>query len=411
MINDKSLEAVKEAQWSSHFCKPLYKTYCFSKIPGTLLHLLGEKSETLPSDCWEDRSYKSVILILIDGFGWKFFEKHHKNYPFLNQFVEDGIVSKLTSQFPSTTAAHITTLCTGMEVGQTGVFEWFYYEPLVNRVISPLLFSYAGDKTTETLDLTPDQILPEHTLFQRLKGKGISSYVFQSESIAHSPYSDWMFRGSESVPYHSFSHGLSQLGAYLPRGGLFYLYCGDIDAYAHRTGWESEKVKETCDSIFKELDRFSSKLPPGVACMVTADHGMTAISPKTTVFLNQEIPQVESMLLKGADGRPLTPAGSCRDYFLYVKDEQIDEAKELLQKTFEGKAEVFKTSTLIRDGFFGSKPVSETFLKRVGNLVILPYDHQSVWWYEKGRFEQRFYAMHGGLSRDELETIFLFRKT
>jgi hypothetical protein len=44
----------------------------------------------------------------------------------------------------------------------------------------------------------------------------------------------------------------------------------------------------------------------------------------------------------------------------------------------------------------------------VGNLVILPYEHEAIWWYEKGRFEQHFYAAHGGLTRKEMETIFLF---
>jgi hypothetical protein len=44
---------------------------------------------------------------------------------------------------------------------------------------------------------------------------------------------------------------------------------------------------------------------------------------------------------------------------------------------------------------------------RVGNLVILPYAHETVWWYQKGRFEQNFYGSHGGLSREEMETLLL----
>ena len=40
-----------------------------------------------------------------------------------------GSVTRLTSQFPSTTAAHVTALYTGVPAGQHGVFEWQYWPP------------------------------------------------------------------------------------------------------------------------------------------------------------------------------------------------------------------------------------------------------------------------------------------
>ena len=48
-------------------------------------------------------------------------------------------------------------------------------------------------------------------------------------------------------------------------------------------------------------------------------------------------------------------------------------------------------------------------MSRVGNLVILPHAHETVWWYEAGRFEQKFYGSHGGLSREEMETLLLIQ--
>ena len=63
---------------------------------------------------------------------------------------------------------------------------------------------------------------------------------------------------------------------------------------------------------------------------------------------------------------------------------------------------------LIREGLFGSVPPDSVFLKRVGNIVILPYLGESVWWYEKHRFEQHFKAAHGGLTPEEMDSIFVF---
>ena len=36
---------------------------------------------------------------------------------------------------------------------------------------------------------------------------------------------------------------------------------------------------------------------------------------------------------------------------------------------------------------------------------MLPYAGESVFWYEAGRFEQRFRGAHGGLSPEEMETV------
>lgn len=413
MINHKSVDAVKKATWETHFCRPLYDTYCFSKIPGTIMRLLGKQSEALPQDCWVDGQYDSVILFLIDGFGWQFLEKNYTKYPFLARFFREGIVSKLTSQFPSTTAAHITTLCSGSEVGQTGVYEWFFHEPQLSRVIAPLLYSFAGDKKCGSLKgvIAPEKILPSETIFQRLKKEGVSSYVFQPKDISHSVYSNWMFRGSEVQGYDRFSKCLSTVLPLMQKGGLFYVYFGDIDSDSHAHGMDSKQVERSMDKCFTALEEFWEKLSKTglkAACLVTADHGMTPIDPATTYFLNREIPHLEEMIEKGADKRSLTPAGSCRDYFLHILPEKLHETKALLSKALEDKAIVCEVKDLIQQGFFGSKEVSASFLDRVGNLVILPHGNHSIWWYEKGRFDQKFFAMHGGLTRAEMETIFLF---
>ena len=156
--------------------------------------------------------------------------------------------------------------------------------------------------------------------------------------------------------------------------------------------------------FWQKIEKSSKK----IACLLTADHGMVEVDPKTTVYINKELPSLITMIAKNARGQLLAPAGSCRDLFLHIQPGKVDEVLIMLRKHLEGKAECYKVEELIAKGFFGSKPVSDLFLARVGNLVILPYERQSVWWYEKGRFEQHFYASHGGLTRKEMESLLLF---
>ena len=71
----------------------------------------------------------------------------------------------------------------------------------------------------------------------------------------------------------------------------------------------------------------------------------------------------------------------------------------LLARELAGKAEVMRTAELIRAGLFGTPASPDDLLTRTGNLMILPHRYESVAWYEKGRFEQKHYGHHGGLTR------------
>lgn len=422
MLNQASIDKVGKSSFSSSFCKPLYGSYCFSRIPATVEHLLtGKKLSSLPKDCFvmENEPYDMVVLFLIDGFGWTFFEKNMEKYPFLSRFIKEGIVSKITSQFPSTTAAHVTTIHTGEEVGQTGIYEWFYYEPKIDRMISPLLFSLAGDRTIGSLEktgITPQEIFPTKTIYQKFKKQKIDSYVMQQESIVNSHYSRTMGLAAHPLSYQRFEDGLKTVveavNSKADGSSYFLVYFPDIDSMGHRHGVDSEEFAEAIDYCMKALEtHFFQKIKnpsKKIACLMTADHGMVEVNPKTTIYLNKELPALAKMIKQNRRGQMLVPAGSCRDFFLHIQNDKLDEVKKILTKHLEGKAECYKTKDLIDAGLFGSKPVSDLFLQRVGNLVVLPYEKEAVWWYEKGRFEQHFYAVHGGLTRKEMESIFLF---
>ena len=109
------------------FVRPSYDQNCFTTVPASIGPLLGTPGvAALPETFLPGRphAFRAVVLILLDGFGWRFIEKVADDYPALGRFAAAGGVAKLTSQFPSTTAAHITCLHTGLEVGQSGVYEW-----------------------------------------------------------------------------------------------------------------------------------------------------------------------------------------------------------------------------------------------------------------------------------------------
>ena len=384
---------------TSGFIKPRYDFNGFAGIPARIReHCAAGK-------------YEAVVLFLVDGFGWRFFEKFQSE-PFLKRITKNGTVEKLTSQFPSTTAAHLTTIHTGLPVGKSGVYEWFYYEPQLDHIIAPLLFSYAGVKERDTLKgkIKARNLYPKQTLYQDLDKVGIESHVFGMRDYTPSTYSNVVMRGANLHSFKTLAEALVNLGKLLETQGkptYIHFYFDKVDSICHEYGPTALQTEAEIEAFLIIMNYFFDRVFTGkhkVLFLMTADHGASEVDPKTTIFLNKDkhFKGVEQFIKINRDGKLLVPAGSARDMFLHIKDELLEEAQEFLRDRLEGKAEVVKTEWLVEHGYFGPE-ISSQFQARVGNLVILPYRYESVWWYEKDRFDQRFYGHHGGLTPQEME--------
>ena len=400
------------------FIKPLYDSYCFSNIPQTIKNvLLNERHKALPADILGDlpTSYDKVIVLLLDGFGWKFFNQHLPHSTFLQHIMNHGIISKLTTQFPSTTPAEITTINTGLPVGRHGVYEWLYYEPQLDEIIAPLLFSFAGTRIRDTLiptGIDPQKLFPQQTVYNELKQNGVVSYAYIPREFAYSPYGDVVLSGANIVPYTTFPEALSHLSEMAinqKAKSYFYLYFGNIDRMGHLYGPDSQQFNTEATATLHSLENIFLKHVQGklskTLFIITADHGQAAIDPLKTIYLNKEFPQIKQWIKMNKEGSLIVPAGSCRDMFLHIKDEFIDEAVGHLQGFLEDKAEVYKVNDLVNKQIFGPD-ISQTFLSRVGNVVILCRNNESVWWYEKDKFEITYHGHHGGMTNDEMEIPF-----
>ncbi len=418
MINQNSVETVNALRQGGHFTKPAYGKYCFAALPQLIRHLLTGSGEIgFASDVLAGlpTQYDKVVLMYVDAFGWRFFEQYADKYPFLRRFIDQGVASKITAQFPSTTAAHLSTIHLGQPVGQTGIYEWFYYEPLLGRMIAPLIFSYAGDQENGTIKL-PEGVnvgsaLGFQTIYEQLKTQGIASYVFQSSAYLNGGFAELALRDAQQHGFKTMSEGLLNLAdAVVAEEGkaYFYYYFDPIDSVGHKYGPSSPHFAAEVDAFFIAAEKLLHATLSGKAgktlLLLTADHGQDDISPEKTIYVNHSIPELTQYIRTDGEGRLLIPAGSARDLFLYIKEGQVDEAYNLLaaHPLLQGKADVRRVSDLIAQGYFGPSP-SDMFLQRVADLVILPYSGETVWWYEKERYEMLFYGHHGGLTPNEME--------
>ncbi|MFO7585643.1 MAG: alkaline phosphatase family protein [Anaerolineales bacterium] len=392
------------------FVKPRYDAHGFANLPVLITSLLGGPAATRPFSGL-DETYDNVLLFLVDGFGWRFFERFADS-PALDRFTRQGKVAKLTALFPSTTSAHIPFIHSGLPMGESGLHEWNYYEPLLDAMIVPLLFSFSGSAERDQLKRTgldPKTLYPPRSLYRRLKGLGVKSQVFQHREYTPSTYSNIAFKGANARGFKTLPELLVNLREALSatKGkNYIFVYYDKIDSINHDYGPESPQSDAEIDTFLTILERhFFTQKPKGngkTLLLLTADHGQAEVDPKTTVYLNRSFPGIENFIRTTASGQLLVPGGSCRDMLLYIKEEHLDEAQAMLAAGLAGKADVVRTAHLIEAGYFGPD-VTPRLLERLGNLVILTYRYESVWWYEKGKYEQKFYGHHGGLTPQEME--------
>ena len=106
------------------------------------------------------------------------------------------------------------------------------------------------------------------------------------------------------------------------------IYFGDADALMHMAGPDAPEVAALMEEHLSAIA--AAPWPEGTLVLLTADHGMEGISPERTTYVNVVWPELAQHMAVGADGKPLAPAGSCRDLFLHVLPERLDEVEARL---------------------------------------------------------------------------------
>ena len=422
MIDKKLEEKILKERKHGEFIYPFYEKYCFSNIPSTIISSFGVKTkrQTLPPELYEEKIDGSdkVVLILIDGFGYYQWLKYYKNNKFLKIFSQRGLVSPLTTVFPSTTAAAITTINTDLTPQEHGLPEWNVYYKEIDMIIDTLPFRSLGDKEMDSLlkkKVNPKILFNKQTIYQKLKKNGIKSFNFKNRNYVNSEYSKLCRKGSESASFIISSDLAVNLRKNLEKedGGYFFAYYDALDSIQHRYGPNTEQHEAEIFvflySLKRELEKLKMNICKKTTIIITADHGQINIDPKKTLYLNKYQKLVDSFQ-KSENGKKILPTGSPRDVYLYIKPNKLDEIENYLSKKLQGKAEIMRSENALKLDLFGIGRIQKDFRDRIGNLLILPHKGHSIWYeHIKGK-RVKSMGHHGGLSREEMLVPFSVTK-
>lgn len=338
----------------------------------------------------------SAILVMVDGLGSVQLEEFSSYAPFLRRQLKEQQTgdtaepTQLSTIFPTTTAAALSSVGTGLDVGCHGLIGYDVYDPERGVVINQL---GGWDERTD-----PEQWQPYPTVFQNLveplRAVSVSLPAFEDSALTRASLAGTEFFGEKALA-RRVSVAIEQ--AKTPNT-LVYLYFNELDQAGHRYGPGSDQwleVLEELDSHLRRLHRGLEKLETQIFAVVTGDHGMLEVPEEGRIDFS-----LDPQLIDGIE----TTAGEPRFVQLHFSSTASDalraEVTENWHRAYGEQAWIVTREEALDAGIFGQV---ETRVKdRIGDLMVAPFGPIAL--YDGRRASEASFEMighHGSLTDAE----------
>jgi hypothetical protein len=276
------------------FVLPDYRGRSLANIPATLAALLGVPLAGAPPLHPEytaalGSGIRRVIFLLVDAFGYAAWQETIAADPegLWARLAGRGRLLPLTSIYPSTTAAALTTLMTGTEPvthGMLGYQLWLREFGVLAQMLAlkPAL-AENGKDTLMDWGLEPEKLLPMPGVGQQLADAGVHTLAWVPGQFRTGALTRMCYRGFGSVRgYDGLPDLFHQVRQTMARDrherSFYYLYWGGVDTAIHAHGsagghWQEQvaRLREAFQEQF--WARMTPKAATETALIITADHG------------------------------------------------------------------------------------------------------------------------------------------
>ena len=391
--------------------RPRYDGYGSANLPNSVLRHFGVPgglpplAEAVLPPAWFD-GVRAIVVLLIDALGYDQLcaaldRGACPNLAALIARPETHFVP-ITSVFPSTTAAALSTLATGEPPIRHGMVGFTLWLERPRTVVDMIQFAPASREPGVDGLPDPRTFLPVQTVFMRLAAAGVDPVFVNQRRYLRSALSVMHSAGARTAEYASFA----DLCALLPelahradgRPRYVQAYWDAVDTVAHLRGPGAPGHEAELAAVDFCLGRdvLRADWPRDTLLLITADHGQTATNPERAVWLDAA-PDLLAQLRH-------PPSGERRAVYLDPLDGRRD-AVTMWCATVGGEA----ATILGRDAalsleLWGPGRVWNEAVRRLGELIALatpgwqlPFRHA-----EADRQRPPAIGAHGSLTRAEV---------
>jgi hypothetical protein len=317
-----------------------------------------------------------IVLLVLDGVGWEQLQQHRSSVPVL----ASGSGGPITSVVPSTTAAALASLVTGVPPAVHGLVG--YRMPVGDEVMNVLRWQL-GDADARRRLAAPDfqKSRPFPAASGRVPVVTRSEFAATGFTAAH--------LGDSVLHSYATPAGLVVEVARLVREGapFVYAYHDGVDRVSHAHGlgdhYRAELV--ATDRLVGDL---LAALPADTVLVVTADHGQIEVGARGEVLSGEVM-----------DGVALL-TGEGRFRWLHARPGATEDVAAAARETLGHLAWVRTRDEVVEGGWLGGEPVPAV-ADRLGNVVIAPFEATAILDPADTR-EQLMVGRHGSMTPDEM---------
>lgn len=296
-----------------------------------------------------------AVVILVDGLGRCNLQARQDLAPFLTSEFQSRAGQ---SAYPSTTAANITFLGTGVMPGQTAMAGYTVRNPDTGKVMN--LISWAGG-----MDPLEWQRVP--TVFERMRRAGARAAHVSTWKFERSALTQAALRGAEYVAAETLAERVEATADLMANTDtkIAYLYWADVDAVGHLNGWQTPEWDRELAHLDGEIARLVSLLPPGTLVLLSADHGMVDVPQGVSNSFGGPARidiSAHAELSRGLD----LVAGENR--FLHLFTREPEEVAQRWRGFLGQRARVLPRAEAFNAGLFG--PVRPDVADVVGDVIV-----------------------------------------
>lgn len=339
------------------------------------------------------RDARNIIYLVVDGLGVTQLER------FLNMGKGKHFFAKhpwrpISSVFPATTAAAVTTFATGASPAEHAVLSWYLnlHDLGVVTMILPAITRTGSPLARDEFDLDAYLDLPSY--IDSVKGRrGLISY----EDIPQSRYSKAGTKWTDRMSARTLRGLERQIMAFVKKRGVktAYAYWPEYDSLCHEHGVTHRKTDRHLGEIDEALARLVRSLQgTGTHLLVLADHGLIDAPVEQRIDLGA-VPGFYDCLAT-------ITSGDARSVSCFVRPGRVKAFRDLVARELGKACVCVPGETLLAMKAFGPGKPHRTLANRVGDYFLMAKPGYAFTATLPG-WEPRFHvAYHGGMSANEV---------